>query len=157
VPCAEISRPSCETAREGAPGTGGRQRLRRLRRNSSLTVRRFRPFFLRRARTRRPALVFIRARKPWSFRRFLLLGFLYVGCIALGIGGSGNSSGRSMHRRTRRLSGRSRPRITAFRGGVPRRKRAQKCRFAHRHCQTILRHGATDGMAVDNSRTVRLG
>lgn len=64
-------------------GIPPRQRVRRFLGRSSLTVSRWRPFLRRRARTLRPAFVFIRARKPWSRIRFLLLGFLYVGCMAL--------------------------------------------------------------------------
>lgn len=64
-------------------GTRAGQRVRRFRRLSSLTVRRCRPFFRRRASTFRPAFVFMRARKPWSRIRFRLLGFRYVGCIGL--------------------------------------------------------------------------
>ena len=48
---------------------------------SSLTVREWRPLRRRRASTLRPALDFIRARKPWSFNLLRLLGFLNVGCI----------------------------------------------------------------------------
>ena len=48
---------------------------------SSLTVREWRPLRRRRASTLRPAFVFMRARKPWSFSLLRLLGFLNVGCI----------------------------------------------------------------------------
>ena len=72
--------PSAEGARRGAEKTAPRrQPLRRLRWSWSLTVSRRRPFFLRRAKTFRPALVFMRARNPWSFMRFLFVGLLYVG------------------------------------------------------------------------------
>jgi len=60
------------------------RQTRCFRRTSSLTVSEWRPFLRRRASTARPALVFIRARKPWTLRRFRRLGFLYVGCM-LGI------------------------------------------------------------------------
>ncbi len=52
---------------------------------SSLTVREWRPFRRRRARTLRPAFVFMRARKPWSFSLLRRLGFLNVGCILLSL------------------------------------------------------------------------
>lgn len=61
-------------------GRGARYR-RRLGCVSSLTVSEWRPFLRLRARILRPARVFIRARNPWSLRRFRLLGFLYVGSI----------------------------------------------------------------------------
>ena len=49
-------------------------RPRRLRNSESLTVSRRRPFLRRRARTLRPAFVFMRARKPWSLTRFRFVG-----------------------------------------------------------------------------------
>lgn len=64
------------------PGRPPAAQRRCLRWTSSLTVREWRPRRRRRARTFRPALVFMRERNPWSFRRFFLLGFLYVGCIS---------------------------------------------------------------------------
>ena len=46
--------------------------------DGSLTVRRLRPFFLRRLRVSRPQRVDMRVRKPWVFTRRLFLG-RYVG------------------------------------------------------------------------------
>lgn len=63
----------------GRRATRRAQRLRRLRWMRSLTVRRCRPFLRRRDSTFRPALVFMRARKPWSFTRFRFVGLEYVG------------------------------------------------------------------------------
>ena len=77
-------KPACaweRTSVRHGPGRPPAAQRRCLRWTSSLTVREWRPRRRRRARTFRPALVFMRARNPWSFTRFLLLGFLYVGCI----------------------------------------------------------------------------
>ena len=48
--------------------------LRRTGREVTYGVNRARPFARRRFRTRRPALVAIRARKPWVRARLILLG-----------------------------------------------------------------------------------
>lgn len=49
-------------------------RCDRLQAGRSYTVKRLRPFARRRARTARPALVDMRARKPWHFARLRVFG-----------------------------------------------------------------------------------
>ena len=57
-----------EEGRDLSAGFNGLQRF-------DYTVRRLRPLARRRASTRRPPLVDMRARKPWVFARLRLLGW----------------------------------------------------------------------------------